>query len=575
MDDPEGTYITTKRDYSCFVWGYGKYQRRIEHDASQLPALNVNEGFKFWSNFCKAVSPSKPGSKTSAFTSAMNLLPGEEPFSFAPTAGTVLVNNLDTQSLVDDPTSPDTDYDPSDANMIRHFSVGSKVRYTRQGHNSLGKIDAVDTTDASSAPKYTISLHDGTQITTPPGYLRAPDDPDIASIPVSRHDYIRASSLISEQDAQRIAKPKTLTPLAQEFLSWHDRLNHMPMKQMMRLAERGQLPQKFLQLEARHPFCASCSFGQASKRNWRPKGDNNHGTVRREEDTNPGDCSSTDQLISAQAGLVPQLSGRLTHQRIWAATIFVDHVSHFAHAHLMRSVSQEETLAAKHGWERIAATFGRAIKRYHADNGRYAEADFRADATKQGQTVTYCGVGAHHQNGIAESWVKQFTLKGRTLLLHAKRHWPEAITTMLWPFALKAAVKSHNDFYLHQDNKTPIEKFTGADGLDSAIRDRHTWGCPVFVLDSRLQSGAGTAPKWEPRSRTGVYLGHSPFHAGSVALVLNTATGHVSPQYHVVFDDDFTTVASMRTGIIPSNWADLVSRSSELATDEQFDLAQT
>ena len=45
--------------------------------------------------------------------------------------------------------------------------------------------------------------------------------------------------------------------------------------------------------------------------------------------------------------------------------------------------------------------------------------------------------------------------------------------------------------------------------------------------------------KWEQRARIGIYLGHSPFHAGSVALVLNPRTGLVSPQFHVVFDDNF------------------------------------
>ena len=42
--------------------------------------------------------------------------------------------------------------------------------------------------------------------------------------------------------------------------------------------------------------------------------------------------------------------------------------------------------------------------------------------------------------------------------------------------------------------------------------------------------------------------------------------GHVSPQYHLVFDDDFTTVDSMKLGRIPMNWAKLVETQCELAT---------
>jgi len=71
-----------------------------------------------------------------------------------------------------------------------------------------------------------------------------------------------------------------------------------------------------------------------------------------------------------------------------------------------------------------------------------------------------------------------------------------------------------------------------------------------------------------------VYLGHSPFHAGSVALVFNPRTGRVSPQYHVVFDDTFSTVPYMDAGTEPPHWHDLLKYSSEKATDEDFDLAK-
>ncbi len=94
-------------------------------------------------------------------------------------------------------------------------------------------------------------------------------------------------------------------------------------------------------------------------------------------------------------------------------------------------------------------------------------------------------------------------------------------------------------------------------------------------MDSQLQSGIGGAPKWEPRSQLGIYVGHSPAHAGSVALVLNPQMGHVSPQYHVVFDDLFTTVPFMEKSKIPPNWADLVEKSCEKVTDEHYELAKT
>jgi hypothetical protein len=99
--------------------------------------------------------------------------------------------------------------------------------------------------------------------------------------------------------------------------------------------------------------------------------------------------------------------------------------------------------------------------------------------------------------------------------------------------------------------------------------------CPCYVLDSRLDNaGSIGLPKWEPISNIRVYLRHSPFHAGSVALVYNPSTGHNSPQYHVVFDDDFTRVPYMEAGTISPHWSDLLQSSSELASKQAFNLPQ-
>jgi hypothetical protein len=58
-------------------------------------------------------------------------------------------------------------------------------------------------------------------------------------------------------------------------------------------------------------------------------------------------------------------------------------------------------------------------------------------------------------------------------------------------------------------------------------------------------------------------------------LVYNPSTGHVSPQYYVVFDDDFTMVPCMKARTIPPLWSDLLQSSSELASKQAFNLAQS
>ena len=100
---------------------------------------------------------------------------------------------------------------------------------------------------------------------------------------------------------------------------------------------------------------------------------------------------------------------------------------------------------------------------------------------------------------------------------------------MLWPYALLSSVEFQNLWRIGEDNKTPMMGLLKLKEFPDLKMD-HTFGCSVFVLDSRLQSSSVGPPKWDPRTRLGIYVGRSPYHAGSVALVLNPRTGYVSPQ---------------------------------------------
>ena len=89
------------------------------------------------------------------------------------------------------------------------------------------------------------------------------------------------------------------------------------------------------------------------------------------------------------------------------------------------------------------------------------------------------------------------------------------ITVVLWPFAYKYVELLYNHLHVDEKGYSPIQKFCkSSDNL--LMQDIHTWGCPCYVLDAELQSKSMLA-QWGPRSRLGVYLGHSPCHAGLVA----------------------------------------------------------
>ena len=96
-----------------------------------------------------------------------------------------------------------------------------------------------------------------------------------------------------------------------------------------------------------------------------------------------------------------------------------------------------------------------------------------------------------------------------------------------------------------------MELFTKSPVGDySHLTSLHVFGCPCYVLDPTLQDGK-KLPKWVPRARRGQYLGVSSDHAGSIGRICNIQTGHISPQFHVVYDELFTTVPNLDNPTVP------------------------
>jgi hypothetical protein len=98
---------------------------------------------------------------------------------------------------------------------------------------------------------------------------------------------------------------------------------------------------------------------------------------------------------------------------------------------------------------------------------------------------------------------------------------------------------------------SPIEVFSKATFPDhDHLKRTRVFGCPVYALHPTLQD-AKKLPNWQRKSWKGVFLGFSPNHSTNVALVLNPETGSITPQYHVVFDEKFSTTSSMLTLTYP------------------------
>ena len=165
----------------------------------------------------------------------------------------------------------------------------------------------------------------------------------------------------------------------------------------------------------------------------------------------------------------------------------------------MSKMSSEETVAAKLAFERFAEQHGVRILHYHCDNGRFADNDFKSACEQAQQRITFCGVNAHFQNGIAEKAIRDLSEGARKQLLHAQQRWPAAIHLALWPYALRNAVYLHNTLPIRDGGVSRLEQFSSI-RVGTKMRQLHSFGCPVFALQNDLASGS-SLPKWSPRAR--------------------------------------------------------------------------
>ena len=344
-----------------------------------------------------------------------------------------------------------------------------------------------------------------------------------------------------------------LTGPQHELLAWHYRWGHISMSTIQRptrskdrsvdvvdheLPKTTVIRSKFQTTHScRLPQCASCNLAKAERTSIRTKttSPSSDGSIKASH-LRPGDCVSMDQIVCPQKGRT--LSS--AKAKISGGTIYVDHASGWIKFVPQEGYAALETLQGKAELEREAHELGIRIKSYVTDNGIFKSRAFRHDFLRKNQKVHFCGVGAKHQNGVAERAIKTICNLSRAMLIHAALRWPDSHDIALWTLCLQHAVFVWNRIP-SADGLSPEEKWTSTKSDHHQLRSLHPWGCPAYVLDPTLQDGK-KIPKWKPRSRQGRFVGHSQTHASSVTLILNRQTKFISPQFHILFDDFFSTV---------------------------------
>ena len=388
-------------------------------------------------------------------------------------------------------------------------------------------------------------------------------------------------SVTSEQNSN-------LQPAQKELLLLHQRLGHINLQWCQKLCAKPHdssrapiISTKLSRVSSYdHPICASCQLAKQTRRS-PPSFSQGQppAMILRQNHLLPGETVSIDQYLSSQPGRALHTKEKESKKNKYVGgTIFVDHCSSFVHLTHQVGLRAGETIRSKQGFENFAHTFGVRIKEYHADNVPFNSAAFNQHLQDRDQAIKFSGVGAYHQNGVAERAIQTITRMARSMLLNATLLWPDQANLELWPFAMIHAVYLWNHIPRHDSLQAPIElfsstKFSSYDHLHRL----HVFGCPVYVLDPRLQDGK-KIPKWDPGSRGGQFLGFSSKHSSTIGNILNLRTGNISPQYHLVYDDEFPSVPNVESGGLLGNspisiqdWNKIIASGLERYIDHDAD----
>lgn len=345
-------------------------------------------------------------------------------------------------------------------------------------------------------------------------------------------------SYIKESSKEILDHKRTLDENETLYLRWHNQLGHPNFAHMKSLSKEGLLP-RFIKKMENEPVCLGCKLGKARLLHSKKGSLTSNATI-------PGDLIHADQCESSQDGRPFTYSGQNHSTKVNFFTIFVDSVSKKVWVEFQTSTNTEQTLKGKAKVEKNAVKYNVTIKAYRTDNGIFRSKEFIANIEKCDQDITFCGVGAHGQNGMAERYIGIIVANARSMLLNAATHWDGEITTELWTFAVNYAVYTWNHTPREDlDFRCPEEKFSGShmtkNETRKSLKQLHTWGCPVYVLEEEIQNGE-KPKRWDSRTRTSIFLGHSSNHSNSVFLILNPDTDRISAQYHCIFDDHFHTL---------------------------------
>ena len=209
-----------------------------------------------------------------------------------------------------------------------------------------------------------------------------------------------------------------LAPPQKELLHWHFRLCHQGFNSLQRLLQTGHLGNSPLTCAAAKcdiPTCSACEFAKAKRRptttkQQLPVPSKTH--ALKWDQLYPGQRVSMDHFTVTEHGRLYTSMGKTTSDLMYAGgCIFVDHATGDVCVEHLLSFTTTETLKAKAQYKKRMADMGVTVQAYQADNGIFVAGDFVNNIESGLQNIKFSGVGAHHQNGIAEHAIQSIFSK--------------------------------------------------------------------------------------------------------------------------------------------------------------------
>jgi hypothetical protein len=97
----------------------------------------------------------------------------------------------------------------------------------------------------------------------------------------------------------------------------------------------------------------------------------------------------------------------------------------------------------------------------------------------------------------------------------------------------------------------------------------HPLFCPVYILDRRMQEGT-SPPKWTKLTAQKVYIGHLHHYSKRLPMVWDPKAKLVSPQFHVMFDDNFDTVQAPNPNTTQADTMDRLFKTNSYKYEDPF-----